>query len=158
MHYYNWSKVINYNYFSDSNLQCSVCWDDFKLEEEVRQLKCEHIFHEDCIIPWLELHNTCPVCRTEQEENEANAEAGSNSEAGGNDPGGGGQPDGIGNGSSMSVGVSGAASRGPHVTSAARGGNRQASGRNAELMEALGRSMSVFNTLLGYAIFFTNIL
>lgn len=55
----------------DANLQCSVCWDDFKLDEDVRQLKCEHIFHEACIIPWLELHNTCPVCRQEQEASES---------------------------------------------------------------------------------------
>jgi len=52
----------------DAKAQCSVCWDDFKLEEDVRQLKCDHIFHENCIIPWLELHNTCPVCRKEQED------------------------------------------------------------------------------------------
>ena len=57
---------------SDANLQCSVCWDDFKLDEDVRQLRCEHIFHEDCIIPWLELHNTCPVCRKEQEDDTGN--------------------------------------------------------------------------------------
>ncbi|CAO1338829.1 unnamed protein product [Diamesa serratosioi] len=44
-------------------LQCSVCWDDFKLNETVRKLPCTHIFHECCIIPWLELHGTCPICR-----------------------------------------------------------------------------------------------
>lgn len=47
----------------DEKLQCSVCWDDFKLDETVRRLNCEHIFHPDCIVPWLELHATCPVCR-----------------------------------------------------------------------------------------------
>lgn len=47
----------------EESLQCSVCWDDFKVDESVRQLRCEHIFHKDCIVPWLELHATCPVCR-----------------------------------------------------------------------------------------------
>lgn len=23
----------------------------------------QHIFHETCILPWLELHGTCPICR-----------------------------------------------------------------------------------------------
>ncbi|KAK6631322.1 hypothetical protein RUM44_005848 [Polyplax serrata] len=47
----------------DSNLQCSVCWDDFKVGETVRELECEHFYHESCIVPWLELHGTCPICR-----------------------------------------------------------------------------------------------
>lgn len=44
---------------------CSVCWEDFTVGEEVRLLECEHCFHGPCIIPWLELHGTCPVCRKE---------------------------------------------------------------------------------------------
>ncbi|XP_019875517.1 E3 ubiquitin-protein ligase Iruka [Aethina tumida] len=47
----------------NSKLQCSVCWEDFVLREEVRQLPCLHIYHEPCIRPWLELHGTCPICR-----------------------------------------------------------------------------------------------
>lgn len=47
----------------DSKLQCSVCWEDFKLQEKVRQLPCEHVYHEPCIRPWLGLHGTCPICR-----------------------------------------------------------------------------------------------
>ncbi|KAG8232324.1 hypothetical protein J437_LFUL009423 [Ladona fulva] len=31
--------------------------------EPVRKLKCEHVYHENCIIPWLKLHGTCPICR-----------------------------------------------------------------------------------------------
>merc|ERR1711862_223407 len=31
----------------------------------VRLLECEHCFHEGCIVPWLELHGTCPVSRKE---------------------------------------------------------------------------------------------
>ncbi|XP_014484573.1 PREDICTED: E3 ubiquitin-protein ligase RNF126 isoform X2 [Dinoponera quadriceps] len=47
----------------DSKLQCSVCWEDFKLSEPVRQLPCQHVYHAPCIVPWLELHGTCPICR-----------------------------------------------------------------------------------------------
>jgi len=47
----------------DRKLQCSVCWEDFKLSEEVKQLECDHIYHPDCILPWLKLHATCPICR-----------------------------------------------------------------------------------------------
>lgn len=37
------------------NLQCSVCMDDFQVGDSARQLPCEHFFHQDCIIPWLNL-------------------------------------------------------------------------------------------------------
>lgn len=47
----------------DRKLQCSVCWEDFKLNELVRKLACSHVYHEECIVPWLNLHGTCPICR-----------------------------------------------------------------------------------------------
>ena len=40
---------------SDKTLQCSVCMEDFKLNEEVRKLPCDHHFHTDCIVPWLKM-------------------------------------------------------------------------------------------------------
>lgn len=49
----------------EKNSNCSVCWEDFTEGETVRQLECEHCFHGPCIVPWLELHGTCPVCRKE---------------------------------------------------------------------------------------------
>ncbi|XP_033109381.1 E3 ubiquitin-protein ligase RNF126-like isoform X2 [Anneissia japonica] len=47
----------------DENSECAVCKEEYTEYEEVRKMPCEHLFHSDCIIPWLEMHNTCPVCR-----------------------------------------------------------------------------------------------
>uniref|UniRef100_T1IPA9 RING-type E3 ubiquitin transferase n=1 Tax=Strigamia maritima TaxID=126957 RepID=T1IPA9_STRMM len=47
----------------DKTLQCTVCMEDFRQGEPVRRLLCQHHFHNDCIVPWLELHGTCPICR-----------------------------------------------------------------------------------------------
>lgn len=49
--------------FIDDKTQCHVCMEDFVLHEEVKQLPCKHVYHQDCITPWLELHGTCPICR-----------------------------------------------------------------------------------------------
>ena len=45
--------------------ECAVCHENFTKELKGIKLNCRHIFHKDCILPWLEKQNTCPVCRDE---------------------------------------------------------------------------------------------
>ncbi|KAK7317175.1 hypothetical protein RJT34_01175 [Clitoria ternatea] len=47
----------------NENLQCSVCLDDFEVGSEAKEMPCRHRFHSGCILPWLELHSSCPICR-----------------------------------------------------------------------------------------------
>ncbi|OMJ81682.1 hypothetical protein SteCoe_17791 [Stentor coeruleus] len=46
-----------------NNTTCTVCQEDFKIGENARKLACDHYFHEDCLMPWLQVQNTCPSCR-----------------------------------------------------------------------------------------------
>jgi E3 ubiquitin-protein ligase RNF115/126 len=44
---------------------CPVCKDEFVIDDIIMDLPCEHYFHKDCIMPWLNEHDSCPVCRFE---------------------------------------------------------------------------------------------
>jgi hypothetical protein len=47
----------------DSNDLCSICIDNFS-NNTIIKLKCNHKFHYDCFIPWIEnKNNSCPLCR-----------------------------------------------------------------------------------------------
>jgi len=43
--------------------QCPVCQDGYGVGDEVVFMPCQHAFHDDCIAPWLQKRNTCPLCR-----------------------------------------------------------------------------------------------
>jgi hypothetical protein len=43
--------------------ECSICIKKFVEGEIIRLLKCKHIFHDGCLLPWLEKHSQCPNCR-----------------------------------------------------------------------------------------------
>ncbi|KAE8710351.1 E3 ubiquitin-protein ligase RING1 [Hibiscus syriacus] len=52
-------------------LQCSVCLDDLEAGMEAKEMPCKHKFHSQCILPWLELHSSCPVCRYQMPADES---------------------------------------------------------------------------------------
>ncbi|VVB00195.1 unnamed protein product [Arabis nemorensis] len=61
----------------DETLQCSVCLDDFEVGTEAKLMPCTHKFHSDCLLPWLDLHSSCPVCRYQLPADETKTESSS---------------------------------------------------------------------------------
>ncbi|KAH6805432.1 hypothetical protein C2S53_008760 [Perilla frutescens var. hirtella] len=52
------------SYDSDTTVECAVCLCGIKKGEEVRELKCSHIFHGVCFDRWVGYGRwTCPLCR-----------------------------------------------------------------------------------------------
>ncbi|GMH12143.1 hypothetical protein Nepgr_013984 [Nepenthes gracilis] len=56
-------KVVDQDIDEDVK-RCAVCLDDFELRNEVTATPCRHLFHEECIVPWVKSHGQCPVCRS----------------------------------------------------------------------------------------------
>lgn len=64
-------KLIKYditqevlNKFGFEN-ECAVCKEEFTIGSKGINLPCKHYFHQECLLPWLNEHNSCPVCRYE---------------------------------------------------------------------------------------------
>ncbi|CAD8185759.1 unnamed protein product [Paramecium pentaurelia] len=55
--------------FSELNGQtfqpCYICLQNYENDDLIVKLTCNpnHVFHSDCIRPWAEINDTCPVCR-----------------------------------------------------------------------------------------------
>ncbi|XP_010423131.1 PREDICTED: E3 ubiquitin-protein ligase CIP8-like isoform X2 [Camelina sativa] len=58
----------------DGVVVCAVCKDEMNIGNEAVQLPCNHKYHSECIVPWLKVRNTCPVCRHELPTDDAEYE------------------------------------------------------------------------------------
>ena len=59
----NLNTLIVCNELPENN--CSICLDEFKNEDILKKLNCSHIFHKDCLVPWINNNKSCPLCRTD---------------------------------------------------------------------------------------------
>lgn len=43
--------------------QCPICFEEYKDGDEIRTLKCNHVYHDNCILSWLKNQRACPYCK-----------------------------------------------------------------------------------------------
>ncbi|KAL4586536.1 hypothetical protein LXL04_011172 [Taraxacum kok-saghyz] len=49
---------------SDESVECAVCLSKIDEDDEIRLLRCDHLFHKGCLDRCVEYkHTTCPLCR-----------------------------------------------------------------------------------------------
>ncbi|KAJ8626672.1 hypothetical protein MRB53_019979 [Persea americana] len=58
---------------ADEGKECTICLDAFVPNQQVLLTPCNHMFHSNCLLPWVENHGKCPVCRHPLVERRGNA-------------------------------------------------------------------------------------
>ena len=44
-------------------LSCAICLESIEEDEQIRELRCGHIYHANCLELWVEkAHHNCPLC------------------------------------------------------------------------------------------------
>ena len=56
---------IEYSNVSNHDDKCPICRDSTEEESEFIKIKCNHIFHKQCIFQWIKKSQSCPMCRTQ---------------------------------------------------------------------------------------------
>jgi hypothetical protein len=58
---------------TDTTGKCTICLEKWHQGETITKLNCQHSFCKGCIVQWLKMHNTCPLCRESIKEDSTTA-------------------------------------------------------------------------------------
>lgn len=59
------TEIDNILFYKLSEDECSICRDNFELNQHITELDCKHILHTECISEWVKYKSECPVCRND---------------------------------------------------------------------------------------------
>ena len=68
----NMNIISSWSYLSDKNTECTICRQSINTNSvyaieggfmsTISNGICGHLFHEECIKPWLKTNKRCPIC------------------------------------------------------------------------------------------------
>jgi len=53
----------NFIRLNENDSYCIICFHDYKEDDLIKVLGCNHFYHQKCIDEWLKISPTCPTCR-----------------------------------------------------------------------------------------------
>ncbi|KAI3962564.1 hypothetical protein MKW92_052523 [Papaver armeniacum] len=60
-----YAEVTTQNNKHNASSCCSICLENYDNNDTLRLLpNCGHLFHLNCVDPWLLQHPSCPICRS----------------------------------------------------------------------------------------------
>ncbi|XP_059649721.1 E3 ubiquitin protein ligase RIE1-like [Cornus florida] len=57
------SYVANERVLLPEDAECCICLSPYEDGAEIHSLPCNHHFHSTCIVKWLKMNATCPLCK-----------------------------------------------------------------------------------------------
>lgn len=42
---------------------CCICQEPLCIDQQVLKLACDHSFHDECLLTWLNIEKACPLCK-----------------------------------------------------------------------------------------------
>ncbi|CAA0811494.1 Zinc finger- C3HC4 type (RING finger) family protein [Striga hermonthica] len=55
--------MANDQILSSEDAECCICLCPYEDGTELHALPCNHHFHSTCIVKWLKMNATCPLCK-----------------------------------------------------------------------------------------------
>lgn len=55
---------------------CPICLNEMAVGDQIREIRCKHIFHRECVDHWLRINASCPTCRKRIVDDPADGEGG----------------------------------------------------------------------------------
>ncbi|WCJ44387.1 RING/U-box superfamily protein [Euphorbia peplus] len=52
--------------------RCVICQVEYEGDEDLVALSCDHPYHSECIINWLQIKKVCPICTSEVSSSKIN--------------------------------------------------------------------------------------